>query len=342
MTTKESIHDVFLKTPACGAVVMAGSLDRPYVAEAFGTVHRSSKAPMTLSTLFDTQSITKVLATSSLLEFLFKEGKIRLDDPAKKYVSELDASIRIKDLLLHQSGLSDEDCAGDFRSADEMWRKMLSAPLRFKPGGSVEYSDVGYRMLGLVLERAGGSDLDTLCKKSVWRAMGMETATYNLTGVAKENIAGGPNAWGFVDDAQDKLLAKPLGCDGVFASGKDLVAFCKYWLTQLRSNAGDWYQCAAGEMKSDYSYFESLALGKIVRGWEKHHPNQSYLGDLVTDLTLEKAGGAGAFIAIRPERGDYFIYLTNHGRPDPFTVEAWNAIVSSLRVREIAAQVLPR
>src|SRR5690606_29036396 len=115
------------------------------------------------------------------------------------------------------------------------------------------------------------------------------------------------------------------------------VLFCRHWLTQLASNDNlrEWYECTAGEIDGKWSFYESLGLGRNIRGWEKHHPNQSYLGDRTTDQTIEKAGAAGTFISLRPERGDYFIYLTNHGSPEPFTMESWNQLVSDLRVREI-------
>jgi len=335
---------VFAKTSACGAIVMAGSVSGPYFEGAFGRVHKSSKTPISTSTLFDTQSITKVLATTSLLEVFLAQEKIRLDDNVKTYVPGFVApDVRIRDLVLHQSGLSDEDCVGEFKSADELWRKMLSAPLRFKPGTSVEYADVGYRILGLALEKVGGADLDTLAKKFVWSVAGMNNTTYDLSSVDKELIAGGPNAWGFLDDCQDVFLGKPLGCDGAFSSGADIASFCRHWLVQMASvgNLAKWFECAAGEIDAKRSFYESLGLGRNIRGWEKHHLNQSYLGNRTTEQTIEKAGGAGAFISIRPDRGDYFIYLTNHGRPDPFTIEAWNQLVADLRVREIAEQVMP-
>lgn len=58
---------------------------------------------------------------------------------------------------------------------------MLKAPLRFEPGDSIEYADVGYRILGLCLEKIDGDNLDQLCKKYLWEPLGLNSTTYNLT-----------------------------------------------------------------------------------------------------------------------------------------------------------------
>jgi len=76
----ELMNIVFQKTPAVGAVVVGGTIDKTYFCESFGVVHRSSLAPVTKDTFFDFQSITKVMATVSLLEVFQALGKISLQD----------------------------------------------------------------------------------------------------------------------------------------------------------------------------------------------------------------------------------------------------------------------
>jgi hypothetical protein len=97
---------------------------------------------------------------------------------------------------------------------------------------------------------------------------------------------------------------------------------------------------SGGQASNQWSFYESLGSGKKVFGWEQHDMNQSYVGVRHTGFTFEKAGGAGAFVCIRPEKKDFFIYLTNHGRPDPFTMESWNSLVTNLKVRQLAEKVL--
>ncbi|MGZ3742934.1 MAG: serine hydrolase domain-containing protein [Pseudobdellovibrionaceae bacterium] len=340
------IADVFRNTPATGVSILHGSQNEIFYQEQFGVILKSSNLKITDDTLFDVQSITKIIATISLLEIYITQGRMSLEDPAEKYLPELRgefrSNIKIRNLVLHSSGISDEDFIGEYNSPEELWNAMFNAPLRFEPGASIEYTDVGYRLLGLCLERIGGEDLDTLCKNYIWIPWGMVNSTYNLSSIPKENIAGHNSAWGVVDDPQDIFLNKPLGCDGVFTNTKDLVIFCRRWLEKLSDikALNSLMNISSGVFNNEWSFYESLGRGRKVLGWEQHSKYQSYIGNGHTQLTLEKAGGGGAFISIRPEKKDFFIYLTNHGRPNPFTMDKWNDLIISLNVREIAMKVL--
>lgn len=346
LEVNELIHSVFKDSPTVGAIVVAGTIKDVYFNESFGVVHHSSLSPITKDTFFDIQSITKVMGTISLLEAFQRLGKISLQDSIQKHLPEFhqgqDCKITIQDLVLHQSGISDEDFAAKFNTPNDLWQSMLNAPLRSNPGSSIEYTDVGYRILGLCLEKIGNDNLDELCKKHVWQSLGMYNTTYRIQKIKKELIAGQGNTWGVLDDTQDRFLEKPLGCDGVFTTASDLALFCQHWLRKLNDEKTNQKITSiyAGNTNPNWSYYESLGLGKKLFGWEQHDVNQSYIGMRKTPSTLEKAGGAGAFICLRPEYEDFFIYLTNHGRPDPFSMEAWNSLVSSLKVKDIACKVL--
>ncbi len=340
------MEDVFENTTAVGASIVAGSVKEIYYKESFGVVHSSSNSKVNSDTLFDIQSITKVVATTSLLERFVTEGLIHLSDQVQKYIPEIKGSykskITIKDLVLHQSGISDEDFGGSFNSVNDLWNSMFNSEVRFEPGTATEYTDVGYRLLGLCLERVGGANLDLLCAKHIWLPLGMNQTTYDIARVAKTKIAGHGETWGMVDDAQDRFLGGTLGCDGVFSSSTDLSIFCRSLLKRLddKKYLQHFTKLGAGDLDESWSFYESLGLGRKVYGWEAHHMNQSYLGLAHTSLSVEKAGGAGAFICVRPEYQDFFIYLTNHGRPEPFSMEAWNNLVAKLKVRELSREIL--
>lgn len=340
------IHKVFSETDTTGAIAITGSVDEIYFMKSFGTVHCSSHYPVSNSTYFDIQSITKVVGTINLLEIFLNLNKINLNDRIQKFIPEFQknnkSEISIRDLVLHQSGISDEDFGGRYNSPEELWNSMLQAPTRFNPGEAVEYTDVGYRILGLCLERLGNNNLAALCKEFVWDPLGMNNTTYDISRIEKNLVAGGRNSWCILDDAQDRFLNQSLGCDGVFTIGDDLVKFCRNWLKKLskKEYRSSLYRSAAGFFDKNWTCYESLGHGRKVFGWEQHDTKQSYIGSLKTELTLEKAGGAGTFICIRPEQQDFFIYLTNHGRPDPFSMNSWNQLIVNLRVKEVALEVM--
>ena len=338
---------VLSNTPAVGASIASGNETEFYFNNYYGKTHSSTNQSVSENTLFDIQSITKIVATASLLENFIESEKISLTDSVSKFVPEFktdkNIEVRIIDLLLHQSGISDEDFTEIYHSADQLWEKMLNPTLRSTPGTSVEYTDVGYRILGLCLERIGNDNLDSLCKKLIWHPIGMNSTTYLPVNSEKINIAGHGKNWGTVDDSQDQLLNRPLGCDGVFSSAQDLTSFCRNFLKKIKkSNFYHTFETTiSGQINLEWTFYESLGLGRKIFGWEAHTSVQSYLGHAHTRKAIEKAGGGGAFLCIRPEKNDFFIYLTNHGRPDPFTMDAWDKLVTTLRVREISKMVLP-
>jgi len=342
------LSQVMKESSVTGVTVLAGTQEKITFSYSIGQVHSSEKEKITSDTLFDIQSITKVLATASLLEKFIELKKLNLNDPIRKFISEFDvakyAEIKVKDLVLHTSGISDEDFNETYANSEELWSKMLSPPLHGMPGKSTEYSDVGYRLLGLCLERLENDDLESLCKKHVWRPLGMNSTTYDVTKIEKKNIAGHGKNWCKVDDSQDQLLDRPLGCDGVFSSANDLSLFCQNFLKKFNDEAylKKFMAVQRGDINPKWSFYESLGLGKKIYGWEAHSKEQSYIGKCHTPMTIEKAGGGGAFISIRPEQKDFFIYMTNNGRPHPFTMDAWDHLVTSLRSGDLAKKVLSK
>ncbi len=330
-------------TPMTGAAIVVGNSRGLVFEKYFGTIHPSQTHEVNESTRFDIQSISKVVSTASLLAHFAEQNSQTLEEYAYNFLPELSAEpyrkIKIKHLLQHQSGYSDEDFTFPFCEPKDGWQKMLALPLRFEPGSAVEYSDIGYRILGRVLEVIGQKDLDTLCKNHVWRVIEMQDTGYDVSAVHKTHLAGQGQSWGRVDDEQDYKLGGHLGCDGVFTTACDLAKFCQSILNK-KNNSLFLKLNPVGELYNEKSFFDSLVFGQKYCGWEKNAPINSYAGQLATPETLEKAGGAGAFISILPEKSSYAIYLTNHGRPDPFTAESWNHLIRDLKVQNIFETLL--
>lgn len=307
------ISSVFENSPTTGLSIISGSTKEISFEKSFGVIHSSSEVKVSSESLFDIQSITKVIATTSLLEKFISEGKLRLSDSIQEYLPEIKgphkSKISIKDLVLHQSGMSDEDFCGTFNTTQDLWSAMFKTAVRFEPGTTIEYSDVGYRLLGLCLERIGGENLNQLCTKHLWIPLCMTQTTYDISKINLTKVAGHGESWGTVDDAQDKFLGGTLGCDSVFSTSKDMTMFAKYLLEKLGNEQyfHNFVNLNAGQLDENWSYYESLGLGKKIYGWESHHINQSYLGSSKSYFSIEKAGGAGAFICLRPEKQDFFI-----------------------------------
>lgn len=148
--------------------------------------------PMRVDTLVDVASLTKVAATTAVAMVLVQQG-LDLSLPVGRIVPELRPAARdvsLGQLLEHSSGLP--DWLPLFLHADEPGRalhQLCAADLVSPPGTTRVYSDVGMALLGIALERLGGSTLNDLAGELVHRPLGMRSTTYRPTHAARERCA---------------------------------------------------------------------------------------------------------------------------------------------------------
>ncbi len=150
----------------------------------------SAAEPMTTDTLFDLASLTKILATTTAVLQLYEQGKVALDDPVAVYLPEFDtgtdprrARVTLRMVLTHTSGIG-----GDL-SRQGPWglvaadpadglRRALTAPLEFDPGTVFHYSDIGFILLGRIVEQLSGQPLDGYVRDHVFGPLGMTDTRY--------------------------------------------------------------------------------------------------------------------------------------------------------------------
>lgn len=298
-----------------------------------------NKTPIDSQVMFDIQSISKVLATVPVLLKLVERNQTSLDSPVAQWIPAFrdgqKQKITLRHLANYSSGLSDDDSTFALESVGIAWNQMFAQPLHFNPGENISYADVGYRVLGRALEIIGSAPLHSLARELIWQPCEMTDTCYKPEQRAK--VAGPDRCLGRVEDIMDQFLGEIVGCDGVFSSAQDIARFC-----QMLLNGGvhKGKQILAPESLAAFfaqipcktapnSWYESLGFGPKALGWEIGHGAFSYRGTLQPNQ-FEKAGGGGAFIWLDLANSKFFIYLTNHGRPEPFTEVAWNRLVDDL------------
>jgi len=144
-----------------------------------GTLHTlATPRAMTVDTLFDMASVTKIEATTAAILHLVGTGRLSLDDRLgallPKFRGTDKADITIRQLLTHRAGLWEWQPTWLHRDASGETLPYLAAlPLRYPVGSRFAYSDLGFMLLGAVVERVAGMKLDRYVREKLYRPLGM-------------------------------------------------------------------------------------------------------------------------------------------------------------------------
>ncbi len=163
----------------------------------------------TPETIFDIGSLTKQFTAAAILS-LEMEGKLSVTDTITRYfrnVPQDKSVITIHDVLRHQSGLP-SNIGGDYEPIDEQRfiDSVMSTPLQFTPGSRFSYSNIGYSLLALIVEKVSGQSYETYLYNRLWKPAGMEMTGYSRPKFTPDLIAVGYGrnnlVWGTPTDKQ--------------------------------------------------------------------------------------------------------------------------------------------
>jgi CubicO group peptidase (beta-lactamase class C family) len=155
--------------------------------DAFGYADQKAKIPATTDMVYDTGSLTKQFTAAGVLQ-LIKEGKLSTNDTLSQFFDNLPEDkkkITLHQLLTHSSGIrSYSRCKGDFDcidiETDEFFRKTFSRKLKFEPGSKYEYENVGYSILGRIIELVSNEDYEVFINRVFFKPLGMTQTGYLL------------------------------------------------------------------------------------------------------------------------------------------------------------------
>jgi uncharacterized protein YbbC (DUF1343 family)/CubicO group peptidase (beta-lactamase class C family) len=143
---------------------------------------------MTDDTIFDAASLTKVVATTPSIWLLIERGKMEIDAPVSRYIPEFRGGwrdeITIRHLLTHTSGLRpDLDLSTPWSGYDTAIRMAVAEEPRQRPGFTFRYSDINFELLGEIVKRVSGDDLDVFAKREIFEPLGMRDSGFRRSGV---------------------------------------------------------------------------------------------------------------------------------------------------------------
>jgi uncharacterized protein YbbC (DUF1343 family)/CubicO group peptidase (beta-lactamase class C family) len=314
---EQAIHDGQIP----GGVVIVGHNNSIY-GKAFG--HRAlepKREPMTLDTIFDVASLTKVVATTTAVMQLIETGKIRANDPVSKYLPEFAQNgkddITIRQLLIHYSGLApDLDLKTPWEGKQTAYRMAYAEAPVNPPGSGFVYSDINFIVLGAVVEQVSGSSLDQYTATHIFRRLQMTHTRYLPPASWRAKIA--PTQYdenehmlrGVVHDPTARRMGGVAGHAGLFSTANDLAKFAQALL-----NGGDGILSRLTVEKMTTPEQPPTATAVRGFGWDIDTPFSSNRGDLLPVGSYGHTGFTGTSLWIDPTTKTYIILLTNAVHP---------------------------
>jgi len=321
-----------------------------------------AERPMQPDTIFDLASLTKPVAGATAALLLLEDGAWSLDDPVARFIPEFAVrgkqAITLRQLLTHSAGLTAWIPSYAFaRDPEAALDYICSLPLEYAPGSSVEYSDVGFSLIGHLVRRVTGASLDGLLTNRVWVPLGMTDTAYLPPVVLRPRIAATErgnrferamvagrgaafDAWrdhvlvGEVNDGNTHYALGGISSHaGLFSSAADLLRFATMYLGD--SGAGPRVLSPGTIAVAKSNHTEGLGSARGL-GWELK-PRAG--GDLLSARAFGHTGFTGTSLVIDPARQLVIILLTNRTHPD-----ATNDLIATVRPRFhnlVAASLVP-
>lgn len=300
---------------------------RVFALKGFGRFTYESSAPLvSAATLFDLASLTKVVATTAMAMLLYQRGLLDLDATVgaivPEFVSDTEKDPRRHDvtfrmLLAHSSGLpAYEKLFLQARTRDELLHAAFVTPLAADPGSHAEYSDIGFILLGVALERVADESLDRFCQREIFAPLGMTHTAFNPPSEIRAQIPPTEDDRNFrhriiqgeVQDENASVLGGVAGHAGVFSPAADLAQFAHAMIIPC--------ELIRRETIALFTRRE-LAPADTSRtlGWDTpSRPSQS--GKYFGPRSFGHLGYTGTSLWIDPDRQLSITLLTNRTWPD--------------------------
>ena len=325
--------DRAVKERAFPGGVLAVGWNGQLVEHAFGRLTYDVKSPKVRdATIYDVASLTKPIVTTSAIMMLAAKGQVDLDAPVSRYLPEWTSGasasqqadwrkkVTVRELLLHTSGLpAHREFYKDTKGRDAILKRAHAEPLVAEPGTKVEYSDLGFMLLGEIVERLTGQRLNQFAHQEIFAPLGMSHSYFNPPRSLRAQIAPTENDTAFrkrqlqgeVDDANASAMGGVTGHAGLFSTAQDISAFA-----QMMLNGGMYAQERIFTRAMIDQFTKRVNVGDSARtlGWDVPTENSSS-GHYMSQRAYGHNGFTGTSVWIDPENGLFVILLTNRVYP---------------------------
>ena len=309
-----------------GAVLLVARRGRTIYRKAFGL--RSQKPTveaMTVDSIFDVASLTKVMATSTSIMILVEEGKIALNEPVSDFIPRFarrgKEKVTLLHLLTHHSGLRPDldlvpKWTGHDRAIDLACRERLVSD----PGEKFVYSDINYLLLGEVVQRVSGMGLDQFAASRIFKPLGMTDTGFLPTPDAKYRLVptilrDGEMLRGQVHDPTASRMGGVAGNAGVFSTVDDTAVWA-----QMLLNGGDYggvrVLSPLGALKMSTPQEDRSSPDWRGAGFDIETRFSTVRGDLFPTGSYGHTGYTGTSVWMDPYTETIVILFTSRLHPD--------------------------
>jgi CubicO group peptidase (beta-lactamase class C family) len=315
---RESVQDKIFP----GAVAaLISSTGETYIPFGHYTYDPSAR-PITSESIFDAASLTKVVATATAVMQLVEREQLSLNDLACEFLPQLGQApkdrITIFQLLAHTAGFPGGEPLQGRKSRDEIFEAICSMDLQYAPGSDRVYDDVGYILLGFIVEAVTGVTLNDYCKRHIFEPLKMGETTFAPDKTLLERIVPtevdprrGGLIQGVVHDERAFVMGGVAGHAGMFTTARDLGRFSRLVTPHdqgafagILSNAGVRLMCSRQWQDTE---------GEYGLGWDRFRP--SYMDGIDDCDAIGHTGFTGVSLVISPQRDLAIILLSNRIHP---------------------------
>jgi len=333
-----AVHKAIDRGELPGAVILAAMGEELRYQGVFGSAVVSPERHETRpGTLYDLASLTKVMATTSAVMLLAEDGKLALDQPVAEIIppfGERDkGEITLRHLLTHSSGLrpwrayyadlrerelrTGVDLLTTREGRDSLVSRIVrSAPVH-DPGEATVYGDLGFIVLGEIVERVAGEPLDAFCARRIFGPLGLgDTHFHAIPFQGDRSIVAATEQcswrekviWGEVHDGNAWAMGGVAGHAGLFASATDVMRFAQEMLAADRGESSIFPSAGAAEFfcRQELSEDSDWALG-----WDTPTQGNSTSGTRFSRRSIGHTGFTGTSLWIDLDRGMIVVLLSN-------------------------------
>ncbi|HEV2761474.1 MAG TPA: exo-beta-N-acetylmuramidase NamZ domain-containing protein [Pyrinomonadaceae bacterium] len=362
-----AVRDSIQRGETPGAVVLVARRGKVVWRKAYGSRSiNPAREPMTVDTVFDVASLTKVVATATSVMILVERGQLRLSDPVSRYIPELAGEgrerVTVEHLLTHRAGYApDFDMREQWQGTEEALKRLYIERLRYQPGAKFVYSDIGLIALGELVRRVSGLPLDEFARREIFEPLGMRDTSFRpsaallpriaptetvkgmrsyLGGVGAEGPEGQRVLRGEVHDPTANRMGGVAGHAGLFSTADDLAVFCQMILdggshgeTRVLSPLGVEAMTRPRQVTED-----GQARGLA---WDINSTFSTNRGDLFPLGSFGHTGFTGTSVWLDPATETIVVFMSNrvhpHGKGDVASLRGRVASIVAASITDAAA-----